>query len=87
MALDPGVSKCVWEIGEWDKKKEIKIDNARVRMALVIKTLEMRPHVEIVDMRPDTIYLVWPSREGDRKWFTVEVAKAYGLPPKKTKRW
>lgn len=83
-----GVIKCTWERDQWDQKKEIRVDNAPVRIALVVKTLEIRPFVQIVDFRPDTLYHVYPRRdESGKKSFEIRVMKDFSPKKKKPKRY
>ena len=86
MALDPGVEKIVWERNEWGKRKTVQTGPYPVRMGLAVKTLEFMPFVQIVDLRPKTIFEIWPEMNGDKKRFVVKVIKAYGEKKRKYRR-
>ena len=82
---DHGFQKCMWDTLQYNRKKVIQTGKKPERLALVLPTLD-KPYIELVDLRPRTVFAITPRKVNGRPRFEVTVLKAYGLPKHKSKR-
>lgn len=82
--LDPGTTRI--DFRKYDDVKHIEVNDKPARIAFVMHTLELKPHIEIIDCAPG-IYAVQCKRDGQRNWFRLEVVRSYLREPKQVGRY
>lgn len=88
MALDdPNITKIIFT--DYEEPTIVEVDHGKIaRLACVMLTPELKPHVEIIDCAPGVYRIRCKKRDiPERKiWFDTQLVKSY-LPRKKQGRY